>query len=99
MVPEWQIAETVPKDGSPFVAWFPDRPHYEVLVWRIRRRVSYEPVDGSDLYRKLVDESYGEFDCDAGGYFGRSPTFTYWALLPQPAVPDVAAKLDPPHGN
>lgn len=73
---EWQPIETAPKDGSWFVIWTHGQPEvgrFDPLMW-----ADYEPIDGTDLYRKTEKSVL-----DWRG-FNNFHAATHWMPLPEP---------------
>ena len=33
MMTEWQTMETAPRDGTPFIAWWPEQYHFPVVIY------------------------------------------------------------------
>jgi len=88
---EWQSIETAPKDGSQFIAFFPDfRDGYQV---RISRWQDHET-------REYGKTTYHDQSWDAGTWMGlrpgdQKPQPSHWMPLPLPPINplQISAKL------
>lgn len=75
----WQPIETAPKDGTWFVIWTHGEP--EVGRYNPVKSAKYEPVDGTDFYKK---SEFCVYDWDGFNNFGNA---SHWMPLPTPPTP------------
>ncbi len=80
---EWQPIETAPKDGTRIlIARLGDdvgMDAIEITEWCVSRNYRYEPVEGTDLFRR-IEENYDFWN-------GNGHRATHWMPLPFPPEP------------
>ena len=83
----WRSADSAPRDGSKFLVYtvheeFEIGEYYEIEV------PDFQPVEGTDLYRKEIRHPRTGFNCNA---------FDWWMPFPEPPEPAPEPHAD--HSN